>query len=1065
MGITDTHASTVQDDPGLTAEDDAIFAAVLAESQSNQNLPASAAQTILASGPAAANNPQQTDSWRTRNTRRTMAMMQAQLDSMRALLAQNPTDATSRAMLTQATSDLEREHADIEAGFSLFMDDDDNDEDDDEDGDLGVANDVTRRRRAVLARAGIANFERDRYTRRSDRPRMMRASSSTRSTPEPAARQESFDRTAAFVYTIEKSETGSDVWPDMRDPAKMPARFRPVDLSSKGSNSAPNKKAAPKTPIIKDKPTSEDDSTKIVWPMNQLPSEIYYLIAESLSRDDIKALRLACKEMEHHLSCILFKTVVVPFNTEIYGMLLGLSQPKKVDVKGKGKATAPKSDGLEFWKNAKDEDIYTGHGVDVFRSFGPRMKRFGMSFEVDEDVLANPPLKGTREDHKSYWGVYQWPYPEYKRFDQVAGLEDAADETPKMKTAFSFLTEVQELGLSLDAGLGWLNGPDRSIRSRVLGEQRPVFGKSHPIQDRKQEARQWLWSYLQNWAIGTQCDLKQCSITAQQLPDTSLAKDLMVAVMYSPVTPYLDLQEIIDPIAKTLPIMQMNVEALLQSNLVDGLRHPENNGAGSANATAVDSNGQAGLLLVRQDKECSDAERLDAYPIIPMELTKLQKEWLLETEWAQRAFLSSWLIAVVDNRLTFQNVHSINFARISSRFLLSLCREDLWRALPQLETVALNVIPDCRDVIKDNAGFVDTPRVPTVTAVWMLQKLVSEMFALRPAIKTLDVGWADGGEHAQGLLARNKHVMPAFVLPAEWVGSAENMTDKNLLEQRMLRLPHVKHLTMRNCWISPHALTHLIKEHTGLEHLCLESVSLIAEPILNQGANPQQIVAMAQQLQGPLMPAQPPNPNQGPAWNAQAHATFMQALQNANNQNVAAGGAAIPAQAQVPPYHDWLNPRTGSWPYILSAISPGLTLTASGSTTAPTTLPSTIPHHSLRTLEFRSAGYCRLNNPRLDESAVPPSTAGVGSIWFYKRHAALTKVMLPQRGGIMAEIVPHIGTNEEQALHLGFGLETGWPEDWRENAEAPTFDGCLFGGAGRFTGVIERSSRVEVQEE
>merc|ERR1711981_548010 len=122
----------------------------------------------------------------------------------------------------------------------------------------------------------------------------------------------------------------------------------------------------------------------------------------------------------------------------------------------------------EFWQNSKEEDIYTGYGVDVFRSFGPRMKRFGMSFEVDEEVLAHPPLKGTREDHKSYWGVYQWPYPEYKRFDQVAGLEDAADETPRMKTAFSFLTEVQELALSLDAGLGWLNGPDRSLRSRIL---------------------------------------------------------------------------------------------------------------------------------------------------------------------------------------------------------------------------------------------------------------------------------------------------------------------------------------------------------------------------------------------------------------------------------------------------------------------------------------------------------------------------------------------------------------------------------------------------------------------
>ena len=30
--------------------------------------------------------------------------------------------------------------------------------------------------------------------------------------------------------------------------------------------------------------------------MNELPSEIYYLIVETLSRDDIKAMRLTCKE-------------------------------------------------------------------------------------------------------------------------------------------------------------------------------------------------------------------------------------------------------------------------------------------------------------------------------------------------------------------------------------------------------------------------------------------------------------------------------------------------------------------------------------------------------------------------------------------------------------------------------------------------------------------------------------------------------------------------------------------------------------------------------------------------
>jgi hypothetical protein len=107
--------------------------------------------------------------------------------------------------------------------------------------------------------------------------------------------------------------------------------------------------------------------------------EIYHMILEHLSRDDVKALRLTCKEIEFRISNILLQTVVVPFNTEIYGMLH--------DVKGKGKlselSTLPSS-GRLAWKNSGNLNVYNGHGVDVFRGFGHHIKRYGMSFEVDE---------------------------------------------------------------------------------------------------------------------------------------------------------------------------------------------------------------------------------------------------------------------------------------------------------------------------------------------------------------------------------------------------------------------------------------------------------------------------------------------------------------------------------------------------------------------------------------------------------------------------------------------------------------------------------------------------------
>jgi hypothetical protein len=490
-----------------------------------------------------------------------------------------------------------------------------------------------------------------------------------------AREAEKIRNTAAFLYSIEPSQTGSDVWPDIRDATKVPARYTPVASPNAPRNVARTRWPAAKRHEAGNEWEEEGIDTKIVWPMNALPSEIYYLIADSLSRDDIKAMRLACKEFEHHVSYVLFKTVVVPFNTEIYGMLQGLANTK-ADIKGKGKAPAITPSPVEFWKNSKDDDIYTGHGVDVFRSFGPRMKRFGMSFEVDEEVLAKPPLKGTREDHKSYWGVYQWPYPEYKRFDQVAGLEDAADETPKMKTAFSFLNHVQELALSLDSGLGWLSGPDRSIRSRLLPESRPVFGTTHPIPDRKEEARRWLWQYLKDWVAQNQSvDLRHCTIVSQKLTEslgqfTRYQGSAMSTV--DSTTPFVDLQSVVDPSARALLTPVMALDAPDESAR---RAFPDDRSISVPSVADLTASGrpfEAGMFFVKEDTV--DAERLETYPIIPSELSKLQKEWLLETEWAQRAFLSSWLIAVVDNRFTFQHVHTLNFARISSRFLLSLCR-------------------------------------------------------------------------------------------------------------------------------------------------------------------------------------------------------------------------------------------------------------------------------------------------------------------------------------------------------------------------------------------------------
>lgn len=209
---------------------------------------------------------------------------------------------------------------------------------------------------------------------------------------------ESKDACAVFLYRVQPSPTGSDVWPDIRDISKVPAGYQVLQLPRSrpvpGLSAVEDLLDAPTFSRISQLPPRSDEMPRVGtsgrgWPQRRLPTELYELICSYLARDDIKAMRLCCKEFDQHVSQTLFHTVVVPFNTEIYDMLK--PRPKKRDVNGKGKSRAVDDDidaastyDAFQWKNEKDDEVYEGHGVDVFKGFGPHIRRYGMSFEVDE---------------------------------------------------------------------------------------------------------------------------------------------------------------------------------------------------------------------------------------------------------------------------------------------------------------------------------------------------------------------------------------------------------------------------------------------------------------------------------------------------------------------------------------------------------------------------------------------------------------------------------------------------------------------------------------------------------
>ncbi|PVH96714.1 hypothetical protein DM02DRAFT_569144 [Periconia macrospinosa] len=627
-----------------------------------------------------------------------------------------------------------------------------------------------------------------------------------------AAKLEKREAVATLIYRSSTADPrANDVWPNFRNTDKLPARYNIFKMpeceedngnsrlgksfTKNGESRSPRSKMAKKG-AKPTKPTPATASGPFVFRSKWgLPVELMEVISSHLNRDDIKSMRLVSKELNHFTSQILFKTVVVPFNTEIYGML----DEVQSDAEARKEASA------YTWTNKGKDDVYKGHGLDVFRGFGRHILRFGMSFEVTEDALVNAPKKTLTEEHTSFWGSFRWPHAEYCRFDDVAGLETAADETPRMTTAFSELSKVQELALSIDSGLGWMNGPDRSIRAQVLQKPPAVFGTLKKIPDRRSQAQQELWDYIEASHKAARIDVKLASLykyARRALPDMTEA---IAAAGEQPEMPFLD-----PPLVRNAVLYKESDGQSLPSdpNLLDQL-------------TPTSTSPPTGILFT--STKTPNSAQLKS-PLLPTSLTIAQKEWLLETEWAQGAFVSSYMLSVIDNPTTFRNVHTLNISRMSDRYIHLLTRPDFWDALPKLKTVTLMVIPSFRKVSKDEAGCVDTRSTSPEEAIVPFYQLLSKVVSKRRNITDLTIGWATGGEHAEGVHARNK-----LILPAPLTTRAEAVSqDAEVLKNGLLRLPFVEKLTLKNCWLTPSALVQFCEIHDklSLEHLVLNSVSL-----------------------------------------------------------------------------------------------------------------------------------------------------------------------------------------------------------------------------------------------
>lgn len=587
-------------------------------------------------------------------------------------------------------------------------------------------------------------------------------------------------------------------------------------------------------------------------------------------------------------------------------------------------------------------------------------------------MLYNPPVKDLFDVHNSFWGEYCWHRPNYTRYTACENLENKADEDRAMVIAFSHLSEVSELGLSLDGGLGWLVGPDRSDRARIFSSRPEVFGSRFPPSSAMVRRRCLEWSRL-----------KPQDSSSDSLQSNSEEREDWPPLIFGGV----------------------NLESPTRAN---------------------------------SDEEISGV----GHDRKPNRLTMAQQEWLLEMHWAQNAFLTSWCMAIVDNAATFKNLKALKIARLSSRYLDTLKRQDFWTALKNLDDLTVMVLPDWRDVSR----FQGSPQIlsiPPSAASESFFELLQECIAGQKNLTKLKIGYAAGGERAQGIHARNRHILHApiavFTQPQEVVNEIS----------KILTLPYVEHLTISNSWFTPNILKlfALRMRDTKLRTLVLDTVSLTASTSK---------VQMVPTIQDPSsnipeeVAAIPEIPVPGLMASSYARRLYERRFLNPN-------------PGPVPAWLSEKHLKNGSWPDVINTLTPGETLNEKRFLFDLDDQPPP-PRYlgSLREIRFNSCGYVRLKKLQtFDQTSLDrhgPWEQNTVPV-LARRGMSLSFSMMPNEDKFLGQIVPSMESEEKILLSMAFGMTHGWGDD--EARLHTREDNQPLGGSGRFSGSVTMSEDAE----
>ena len=689
-----------------------------------------------------------------------------------------------------------------------------------------------------------------------------------------------------------------------------------------------------------------------------------------------------------------------------------------------------------------------------------------------------------------------WPSSKEVCYEQIRELEVTADKIPKMKRAFSYLGDVVDLGLCLNSGLGWLNGPDESDRSRVFKNTPAIFQSQFTGSQRTHACH--VMKHIFKGICDADPEKSSHEIFYQYarllIPHLSGARDsLKMVAQYIHAHPIGSLTGL-DGTALHNHV-EMFVQAWKQQRYIERLREEQDEdlsekvdrrqlwGAAylqarnrrlQADTTRTSEFWTQAMLLYHElkDHACGykspsitfdqpargmhppvmfdGVDVMDehtyaltqsyhagwlSYPSIkPSLLTNLQLRLLKENEWAQRAFLNAFTLAVLDNQATMSNIQSLILANIGSSYLPLLNRKDLWEALPNVCKVTLNVSPDWREITLAPAFPLDHHECRTINPSRTLDKvnaLLDDCIRDNPRIKDLTLGFVGGGEHASGIFARNRNILPAPIDDSS--------------SHKPGCFPHVQKLTLINCWTVSDVLIKIVKQmqKASLTELKLESFSLVA---FGGQTMPSSLPSLSSLLQDSSR-----SRTHKLGFSVQ-HPTIFDVFDFASREP-----PLTELVTRILSDEDLVkeNPLPDTWGQVLNAITPGKNIEEqSPKSETGEEEPPERDTGSLVRIELASCGYVQLTafqNLVAEFEAQQEPTAKP----LLDRMHALQPSMMKSDDLHLGQIIPQYIESDRSLLTGFFGMRTGWPEgDERRlhNLE----DGQPEGGSGRFSGVIQK---------